>query len=87
MRDPSRIPEVLATLRRIWLKSPDLRLHQLIGNVTPESDPYHVEDDVLLARLRAHEQGKGQFCRKCGAGTGPWRRNGEGTCPECVSDG
>ena len=57
MRDPARIPQVIATLRRIWLKNPDLRLCQLIGNALPAiRDPYHVEDDRLLQRLREYEQ-------------------------------
>ncbi len=24
-----------------------------------------------------------QFCGACGAGVGQWRREGEGTCPQC----
>lgn len=32
MRDPNRIPEVLAKIQEVWLKYPDLRLGQLIEN-------------------------------------------------------
>ncbi len=60
MRDPARIPQVIATLRRIWLKNPDLRLCQLIGNMH-SGDPYYVEDADLLARLRAYDQGAGDI--------------------------
>lgn len=27
-----------------------------------------------------------QFCKFCGAGIGKFRREGEGTCPECMTD-
>lgn len=29
--------------------------------------------------------GDDEFCKFCGAGIGIFRRNGEGTCPECES--
>jgi uncharacterized protein YihD (DUF1040 family) len=51
MRNPERINAVLAKLREIWEKSPDLRLGQLIGNVI--DDVYNVEDEVLVHRLDA----------------------------------
>jgi len=34
--------------------------------------------DTLLASPARNE-----FCHQCGAGIGKFRRNGEGTCPEC----
>jgi uncharacterized protein YihD (DUF1040 family) len=37
---------------KIWVKNPDLRLCQLIGNVAPY-DNYHVEDDDLEDRLKS----------------------------------
>jgi len=50
MRDPKRIKPLLKLIEEIWLKNPDLRLCQLIGNVAPY-DNYHVEDDDLKGRL------------------------------------
>ena len=32
MRDPSRIPAIIAALQEAWLTNPDLRLGQLIDN-------------------------------------------------------
>lgn len=51
MRDPKRISRALLLLGRIWIKNPDLRLCQLIDNVSP-GDNYHVEDDDLEKRLK-----------------------------------
>jgi uncharacterized protein YihD (DUF1040 family) len=50
MRDPKRIVPLLCLIETIWIKNPDLRLCQLIGNVAPY-DNYHVEDDDLYKRL------------------------------------
>lgn len=47
MRDPERIPRVLALLAKRWSESPDLRLCQIIGNITGPINPYNVEDDVI----------------------------------------
>lgn len=48
MRDPKRIERILAKIKEIWLKSPDLRLTQLIMNTLKmNEDPYYVEDDIL----------------------------------------
>ena len=51
MRDPKRIVPMLCLIETIWKENPDLRLCQLIGNVTP-NDNYHVEDDGLENKLR-----------------------------------
>lgn len=50
MRDPSRIPKTLERLMKVWEKSPDLRLMQLIINVTG-IDPYYVEDEKLIEMI------------------------------------
>lgn len=50
MRDPKRIPIVLDVLRRRWEQSPDLRLCQLIVNLTRHADPFYVEDEELMRR-------------------------------------
>ena len=54
MRDPNRIPKVLDYVRRAWERNPDLRLGQLIVNLTSErfADLFYVEDDQLLDVLR-----------------------------------
>lgn len=52
MRDPGRIIEVLNELELYWYDHPDLRLGQIIGNIAADSDPYFIEDTVLLDALR-----------------------------------
>ena len=52
MRDPERIKRILHLIKRIWVKCPDLRLCQLIGNCTADFDMYYVEDDKLEERLQ-----------------------------------
>jgi hypothetical protein len=55
VRDPARIPVLLDALRAAWEQSPDLRLTQLLVNLLDaRPNPiFSVEDDVVLARLRA----------------------------------
>jgi hypothetical protein len=48
MRDPARIPVMMARLQTAWELTPDLRLGQLIGNAW-SSDPYFVEDDEFVS--------------------------------------
>lgn len=52
MRDPKRIKKILRLIRKIWLKSPDLRLMQLLGNCFEAGDNYYKEDEELGQRLR-----------------------------------
>jgi len=42
MRDPERIPRILAKIERIWAKAPDLRLMQLLASV--DIIEYYTED-------------------------------------------
>jgi hypothetical protein len=35
-----------------WTANPDLRLGQIVGNFSPRVDPYFLEDNVLLERLK-----------------------------------
>jgi uncharacterized protein YihD (DUF1040 family) len=52
-RDPNRIPEILTLVQKAWEELPDLRLGQLLMNVTGNRDGiYYVEDDVLLDDLK-----------------------------------
>ncbi len=52
MRDPKRIVPILRTIYRIWLKNPDLRLIQLLGNCFEEKDLYYIEDEELEKKLK-----------------------------------
>ena len=54
MRNPERIPEILKRLEKIWLKYPDLRLGQLIGNVVEGIRLYYGEDDNLITTLEEY---------------------------------
>lgn len=52
-RDPERIPRVLGKLALLWEASPDLRLGQLLVNLTGSPDPFYVEDDRLESAIDA----------------------------------
>jgi hypothetical protein len=52
MRDPKRIIKILDLIKKIWIKNPDLRLCQLIGNCFEAGDNYYKEDNNLEKRLR-----------------------------------
>ncbi len=64
MRDPNRIHKIIGLLHQVWGRSPDLRLGQLIINLTPNrcrretadglsvTDPYQVEDTEWEEILR-----------------------------------
>jgi hypothetical protein len=59
MRDPKRIPKILARLRKIWEANPDLRLGQLIENVYPNTDydwisSYQVEDEDFIRSIESY---------------------------------
>lgn len=49
MRDPKRIPKLLAQLGELWAEQPDLRLGQIIGNA---SITYYTEDDKAAQALQ-----------------------------------
>jgi uncharacterized protein YihD (DUF1040 family) len=52
MRNPARIQLVLAKIQAAWVKNPDLRLGQLISNLTPYGqDVFYIEDDELVKDL------------------------------------
>lgn len=56
MRDPNRIPRVIAALGAAWYANPDLRLGQLVSSAaalaTSTSDPFYVEDDKMIEGLK-----------------------------------
>lgn len=51
MRDPNRIDQLLARLKAIWERHPDLRLGQLILNVASDPVLYYVEDEELITAM------------------------------------
>lgn len=58
MRDPNRIPQILAAIEKIWLEDPDLRLGQLMVIATNFSgkkvtcpEIFSLEDDDILKGL------------------------------------
>ena len=66
MRDIKRIKKILKRLEKIWEKSPDLRLGQLILNAfhsenynpmkgynSPNKDFYYIEDEKFIDRLES----------------------------------
>lgn len=53
MRDPKRIPLLLARIQDMWEKSPDLRLGQLILNAIEPGQEYHLECEVIVSQMEA----------------------------------
>ncbi len=58
MRDPARIPQLLAAIHNVWKRNPDLRLGQLVVIATAKSgrrvecpEIFHLEDEDLLRGL------------------------------------
>lgn len=79
MRDPARIDRILAKLGAYWRACPDLRLGQIVSNLTAERGfVFYVEDDVIEAAIdRAdtssyvHAPAHSIYeCRCCSASTG-----------------
>lgn len=56
MRDPNRIPEILKELEKYWTAAPDLRLGQLINNLSYLARGYHdmfcTEDEEMVKVLK-----------------------------------
>ena len=50
-RDPERIRRALEKLALLWESEPDLRLGQIIVNLTGKADSFNVEDDRVEAAL------------------------------------
>lgn len=51
-RDPARIGPMLDMLKAYWNTHPDLRLGQIIVNLSGGGDPFYVEDDQMDGMLR-----------------------------------
>ena len=49
MRNPKRIPRILSLIQELWQRYPDMRLGQLIVNVSPTHEQYlfYAEDETL----------------------------------------
>jgi len=52
MRDKKRIKPTIKDLEKIWLKHPNLRLGQLIGNAVSGTMLYYIEDGDLMDLLK-----------------------------------
>ena len=56
MRDPARIEVLLELLRQYWKQNPDLRIGQIITNLSSSKrmsiDPYYIEDDMIINSLK-----------------------------------
>ncbi len=65
MRHPERIDQVLAVVREVWHRYPDLRLGQLIVNAVQPDEPcsqvYSVEDTALVRKLESLAQRWGRI--------------------------
>lgn len=48
MRDPKRIPIVLAEIQKFWENNPDWRFGQIIFNLFGAGDHFHMPDDYTL---------------------------------------
>ena len=58
MRDPVRIDRMIEKLRHVWDENSDMRLGQLLENLSVSYDLsppklYHVEDDVMEQHIDA----------------------------------
>lgn len=64
VRDPQRIPEFCGELADVWAKNcPDWRFGQLIVNVFGDSDPFFLEEEAAMERLRDYFERKGTTAR------------------------
>ena len=54
MRDPKRIPEILALIQQGWEKVPDWRFGQIIENLRryiSTNDLFYIEDDEMIKKI------------------------------------
>ena len=58
MRDPDRINDILEELGKVWRKSPDMRLMQIIyGVLSSTKNIVYADDDEIYARLKLETGG------------------------------
>jgi len=53
MRDPKRIPIVLAEIQKFWENHPDWRFGQIMFNLFGAGDHFHMPDDHTLKVFQA----------------------------------
>jgi len=55
LRDPLRIPKILALLEEYWHRFPDMRLGQIVSNAANELEMpvYYMEDEELIQYLES----------------------------------
>ena len=59
LRDPKRIPKLLKVIEELWSNMPDMRLLQLLINVSSkssESGLFYMEDEMLLSKLEQYAE-------------------------------
>lgn len=64
MRRKDRIDSILYRLENIWLEFPDLRLGQLLLNVSKDPELYYLEDEKLIDKLEEFYNGKKETSKK-----------------------
>jgi len=60
MRDPNRIYDVLDMVGALWQKNPDMRLGQLLINISGLNDIhdlFNLEDDKLVVLIKGKAKG------------------------------
>ena len=57
MRDPQRIRPLLVRLLLAWQTCPDLRLGQLLSNVSGGAYYYYIEDEQLIQNIEKYVRG------------------------------
>lgn len=48
----AEINETIDLLKALWFSFPECRLMQLLCNLLPDGDPFHVTEEELLSRMR-----------------------------------
>lgn len=56
MRNPKRIDVVIEELRSLWKSIPDYRFAQLFMNLVETPDPFYMEDEYLIKRIREYKK-------------------------------
>lgn len=51
MRPANRTDAIMRTFEHLWRKYPDMRLMQLISNITGPGDHFYMEDDEFFEKL------------------------------------
>jgi hypothetical protein len=64
MKRKDRIDSILYRLENIWLEFPDLRLGQLLLNVSKDPELYYLEDEKLIDKLEEFYNGKKETSKK-----------------------